>query len=150
LSDLSPAAQYNSLGQIFVFANKVVDADAQRIVTKAIYHRIHLHLCESGDNLDEEGFVELGGMISDIWGVAAPDAPIRRLLVDAIYAFKWVRNENGYVLPTAKAKQQDMLIRCFQFAPAEFLAQAAVRLLDRSEYKKYDGLNPNFVLENYL
>jgi hypothetical protein len=124
--------------------------EAQKIVTKAIYHQVLHHLCKNQDDLDEEGFVGLGGMISDVWGVAAPDAPIRSLLVDAIYAFTWVRSSYGWVREDRKKEQQKKLIQCFQHAPADFLAQAVVRLLDRAEYERSDGLRPDFELSNYL
>jgi hypothetical protein len=114
-----PTAKYDILGDLFVFADKAMDTKAQSIVTEEIEKCVKKFICDS----EKEGFVELGVMVAKIWEVAPEEAPIRQLLVDAIFAFQWSTTVNRDV-------EKSGLTQCFEQLPIDCLAQVAVNLLD--------------------
>jgi hypothetical protein len=133
----SSTTRFVTLGKLFVFANKMSDSQAENILTEAIFHRAEQFVnARVGDPCSE-----LAKMVTMIWGVAAPDAPVRRLLGDIFVFYEWRRKRNE----TRRVHEMRELYKCLRSTPTDFLARVVTTLLEHRE-------KPNgrcFKLENY-
>ncbi|KAF2443932.1 hypothetical protein P171DRAFT_485401 [Karstenula rhodostoma CBS 690.94] len=126
--DESSQSKYHYLGQLYVFADKMINVQAKNHVTEAIFHRLKASVIPINHDVCDE----LADMITMIWNVTSQDAPVRQLLIHSIADFRALYSDSP---PPQPLGQIDRLSR----TPSEFLSLVVATLIRKRSYRANYG-----------